>query len=623
MSVQGSVLGDRYRLDEIIGRGGMAEVWRARDVRLDRDVAVKRLRVDLATDPMFQARFRREAQSAAGLNHVNIVAVYDTGEADDPNTEIPVPFIVMELIEGHTLKDVLRDGRKILPERALEFVQGTLGALAYSHRAGIIHRDIKPANVMLTTDGVVKVMDFGIARAVSDTSATMTQTAAVIGTAQYLSPEQARGETVDNRSDIYSAGCLLYELLVGRPPFIGDSPVSVAYQHVRELPQAPSELDPEITKDMDAIVLKSLAKDPADRYQSAEEMHDDIARLLAGEKVTAVLQTPVPLPPEPWQTASQPAVPAEGDPAATGGAVAVVNPDEEEVEQKRRTLPIVVGVLVLALLATVGIGLWQVFKPIDEPVATNVPVPAVRGLTEEAARSIIINANLRVGTVDYVNQEEDPVDTVVSQNPAATTEVPEGTPVNLVVNLGPKTATVPTGLTGMTAEQAENALKAAGFTVKREDDTPAAEPTDATAGNVTKVNPAEGAQVPEGSEVTITIATGMSLVPNLNGKTAAEAEALARQSGFTITIESEESTQTPGQVFRQTPGDGIAADRTQPIVVVIAVAPTTPVTTPSTDPPSSPPESSPDPSTPESTAESSPPSSPPASSTDPSTTPGG
>ena len=234
MAEQGALLGGRYQLGSVLGRGGMAEVRRARDTRLGRDVAIKQLRIDLAGDETFQARFRKEAQSAAGLNHPNIVSVYDTGEQRDPQTGVSVPYIVMELVVGHTLRDLLREGRKLRPERALELTIGVLDALQYSHLAGIIHRDIKPANVMLTSSGQVKVMDFGIARAVADTSASMTQTAAVIGTAQYLSPEQARGEkTVDNRSDIYAAGCLLYELLVGQPPFQGDSPVSVAYQHVR------------------------------------------------------------------------------------------------------------------------------------------------------------------------------------------------------------------------------------------------------------------------------------------------------------------------------------------------------------------------------------------------------
>lgn len=615
MTIAGSVLGDRYRLDEVIGRGGMAEVWRARDVRLHRDVAVKRLRIDLATDPTFQMRFRREAQAAAGLNHPNIVAVYDTGEAPDPATDISVPYIVMELIEGHTLKDVLRDGRKILPERALEFVQGTLAALAYSHRAGIVHRDIKPANVMLTTGGVVKVMDFGIARAVSDTSATMTQTAAVIGTAQYLSPEQARGETVDNRSDIYSAGCLLYELLVGRPPFIGDSPVSVAYQHVRELPVPPSELDPEITSEMDAIVMKSLAKDPADRYQDADEMHDDIARLLAGEKVTAVIPPMVPLPPEPWQTQTP------GHAALVGSAPsgAEVMTDDED-QPRRRALPIVLVALVLALLLALGFALWQVFKPVETPTVAQVQVPMVRGLSEDAARSTIVNAKLRVGTVDYVNRDDYPAGQVYNQNPAGQTMADEGSSVNIVVNLGPKTTKIPTGLVGMTATQAEAALKAAGFTVKKVDDNPESEPVEAAAGDVTNVSPAEGAEVDAGAEVTLTVATGMSIVPNLRGKDIDQATALAKQRGFTITPKYQATQNAvPGEVFEQTPADGTAADRSKPIEVTIAQAPPTPIASasPATTPPAS---SAPPSSAPPSQA------SPPASSTPaspPASTPGG
>ena len=321
-------VGGRYELDGLLGRGGMAEVRRAVDRRLGRPVAVKQLRTDLATDPTFQARFRREAQSAAGLNHPTIVAVYDTGEEPDARTGISIPYIVMELVEGSTLRDVLRDGRKILPERALELTQGVLDALSYSHKAGIIHRDIKPANVMLTPTGGVKVMDFGIARAVADTSATMTQTAAVIGTAQYLSPEQARGETVDARSDIYSAGCLLYELLVGRPPFIGESPVSVAYQHVREAPVPPSQLDPVITPDIDAITLKALAKDPADRYQSAREMKADISRVLAGQQATAVVPRVAEAAPDLGATRVVPA------PVVT----TTVTEEEEPEEPRRRTL---------------------------------------------------------------------------------------------------------------------------------------------------------------------------------------------------------------------------------------------------------------------------------------------
>lgn len=278
-------LGGRYELGSVLGRGGMAEVYLAHDTRLGRTVAVKTLRADLARDPSFQARFRREAQSAASLNHPAIVAVYDTGE--DYVDGVSIPYIVMEYVDGSTLRELLHSGRKLLPERTLEMTVGILQALEYSHRAGIVHRDIKPANVMLTRTGQVKVMDFGIARAMGDSGMTMTQTAAVIGTAQYLSPEQAKGEQVDARSDLYSTGCLLYELLTVRPPFIGDSPVAVAYQHVREEPQKPSNFDPEITPEMDAIVLKALVKDPDYRYQSADEMRADIEACLDGQPVAA------------------------------------------------------------------------------------------------------------------------------------------------------------------------------------------------------------------------------------------------------------------------------------------------------------------------------------------------
>ena len=276
-------LGDRYRLGELLGRGGMAEVHIGQDVRLGRDVAVKMLRPDMARDPTFQARFRREAQSAASLNHPSIVAVYDTGEDDFAGN--PVPYIVMEYVEGSTLRELLASGSRLVPERALEIVDGILAALAYSHQRGIVHRDIKPANVMLNRNGEVKVMDFGIARAMADGASTMTQTSAVIGTAQYLSPEQARGEQVDARSDIYSAGCLLYELLAGRPPFVGDSPVSVAYQHVREEPIPPSHIDPDVPAAADAIVLRALTKDREERYQTADEMRADIRSALAGRPV--------------------------------------------------------------------------------------------------------------------------------------------------------------------------------------------------------------------------------------------------------------------------------------------------------------------------------------------------
>src|SRR4051812_12221098 len=282
------VLGERYEIGGVLGRGGMAGGHPGRDPRPRREGAGKGLRQDLAPDPSLQVRFRREAQAAASLNHPAIVAVYDTGE--DRTALGNTPYIVMEYVEGETLRDVLRREGHLDPDRAMELAADICGALDFSHRNGIVHRDVKPANVMITPQGTVKVMDFGIARAVSDSAATMTSTAAVIGTAQYLSPEQARGESVDARSDVYSVGCLLYELVTGAPPFTGDSPVAVAYQHVREDPRLPSSINPAIPPDLDAILLKAMSKNPANRYQSAADMRNDLLRALAGQRVEA---TPV------------------------------------------------------------------------------------------------------------------------------------------------------------------------------------------------------------------------------------------------------------------------------------------------------------------------------------------
>lgn len=267
----GGVVGDgRYRLTHRLGRGGMAEVFAAEDVRLGRTVAVKLLRSDLAEDPVSKARFTREAQSVAGLNHHAVVAVYDSGE-DTVNGQT-VPYIVMELVEGRTIRDLLLNAEAPPPEQALIIVSGVLEALAYSHQHGIVHRDIKPANVIITHSGAVKVMDFGIARALHGAQSTMTQTGMVMGTPQYLSPEQALGKAVDHRSDLYATGCLLYELLALRPPFTGETPLSVVYQHVQDTPVPPSQISDVVPPELDGLVMRSLAKDPDDRFQSAEEM---------------------------------------------------------------------------------------------------------------------------------------------------------------------------------------------------------------------------------------------------------------------------------------------------------------------------------------------------------------
>src|ERR1700742_465772 len=284
---QSRLIGERYELGELIGYGGMAEVHRGRDVRLGRNIAIKILRADLARDPSFLNRFRREAQAAAGLNYPAIVAVYDTGEDPTGPDGAAVPYIVMEYVEGRTLRDIIKTEGRLPPRRVMEIMSEVCGALEFSHRNGIIHRDIKPANVMITRAGAVKVMDFGIARALADNGATVTSTAAVIGTAQYLSPEQARGESVDARSDVYSTGCLMYELLTGQPPFRGASPVAVAYQHVRETAPPPSTIVAGLPRALDSIVMKALAKNPLNRYQSSGEMRADLQLALAERPVNA------------------------------------------------------------------------------------------------------------------------------------------------------------------------------------------------------------------------------------------------------------------------------------------------------------------------------------------------
>ncbi|HSV40689.1 MAG TPA: Stk1 family PASTA domain-containing Ser/Thr kinase, partial [Nocardioidaceae bacterium] len=418
-------LGGRYELAELLGRGGMAEVRKGTDVRLGRIVAIKRLRTDLVDDPTFQARFRREAQSAASLNHPSIAAVYDTGEDQGPGDDHPHPYIVMEYVAGRTLREILREGRKILPERALEIVGGVCAALDYSHRAGIIHRDIKPANVMLTPTGDVKVMDFGIARAIADTSSTMTQTAAVVGTAQYLSPEQARGETVDSRSDVYSTGCLLYELLTGRPPFIGESPVSVAYQHVREQAKPPSAIDPSLPPEVDAIVMKALTKRVEDRYQSAAAMRSDIERYLAGKPVTA----PQPIIPPP--------VP---DTPPVEESTSIFHTVEEDEQPERRRWPLVLmGLIIVALLAAAAVFGAKMF---EAPPAQET-VPRVEGLTQEQAEAKILAEGLEVGTVTEAASNTVRAGRVIEQSPAPFEEVDPGTEVDLVVSNGPEQVGVP------------------------------------------------------------------------------------------------------------------------------------------------------------------------------------
>ena len=546
-----ALIGGRYELGEMLGRGGMAEVRKGTDTRLGRVVAVKRLRTDLASDATFQARFRREAQSSASLNHPAIVAVYDTGEeetTDGPGGEtVAQPYIVMEYVAGRTLRDILREGRKILPERALEITSGVLAALDYSHRAGIIHRDIKPGNVMLTPSGDVKVMDFGIARAISDASSTMTQTAAVVGTAQYLSPEQARGETVDSRSDVYSAGCQLYELLTGRPPFVGDSPVAVAYQHVREQAAPPSDHDQDLPPAIDAIVMKSLAKRVEDRYQSAAAMRSDIERYLAGRPVHA---TPPP-PPPPDGTAVTAAVPAAATP-----------PEDEEGDRRSRTgLIVLLALLLIALVAAAAYLLPQLFESPPEQQR----VPEVVGETERQARALIGDAGLAVGEVTYRTDPDARRDTVLLQDPNADQYVEPGTEVDLVVSSGRPLADVPYVI-GQPRVEARATLEGEGFEV-----IPTVQESDAPRGQVIETDPAPGASVPEGSTVTIFFSDGPEEVPDVVGLLQPRAEQILQDAGFSVdVVETTDTTEPRGTVLRQSPQGGQSATAGATVTIVVS-----------------------------------------------------
>lgn len=575
-------LGGRYELGSVLGRGGMAEVYLAHDTRLGRTVAVKTLRADLARDPSFQARFRREAQSAASLNHPAIVAVYDTGE--DYVDGVSIPYIVMEYVDGSTLRELLHSGRKLLPERTLEMTVGILQALEYSHRAQIVHRDIKPANVMLTRTGQVKVMDFGIARAMGDSGMTMTQTAAVIGTAQYLSPEQAKGEQVDARSDLYSTGCLLYELLAVRPPFVGDSPVAVAYQHVREEPQPPSNFDSEITPEMDAIVLKALTKDPDYRYQSADEMRADIEACLDGRPVAA--------------TAAMGAAGYGGydaynnDQPTTalrqadqGGAqtsmLPPVNPDDggyghddrpgrRRQQKKSNTstiLLVVAGVLVLIGAILIG---RTVFSSTDGG-SGKVDVPNMVGSTVKEAQTLADNAEvvLKVGSREPC--EKQAKGEICSQTPGSEGQMETGETVTVVVSTGAPKVEVPDVLE-KSQDSARKALEDDGFTVNVK----TAE-SDKTPDTVISQDPEGGSEVEKDSEVTITVAKEKLLdLPALT-RTYAEAEAQLQAIGFTnISRQDVDSDQPKDMVVGQTPEGPSKQAKDAQIVLKVSKGPAQP-----------------------------------------------
>ncbi len=557
-------LGGRYEVGEVIGVGGMAEVHRGRDTRLGRSVAIKLLRSDLARDPSFQARFRREAQSAASLNYPQIAAIYDTGEDRfDGDANGPAqPYIVMELVEGETLREIVKSGRRLMPQRVAEIGSGILAALDYSHRHGIVHRDIKPGNVMLTSTGQVKVMDFGIARAVADSAATMTQTSSVLGTAQYLSPEQARGEKVDARSDLYSTGVLLYELLVGKPPFTGDSPVAVAYQHVQEAPIPPSQLNPDLPAGFDAVILTALAKDPAARYQTAEEMKADVDRLASGDAPTRVA-APVPAAAVADSTQLIPTTtttPAE-PPAKRGGWYVLL------------TLGVVAVLGLIFFLAS------QVFGG----GGTQVRVPDLTGQTPALAAATLAQKGLQIGAVTS-EESTAPEGTITAQDPGAGAEVEPNTTIAVTVSAGPAQVTVPT-LVGLARADAISALAAVGLTLGSLD----TKASDLPADTVLSSDPPELTPVDAGSSVSLVVSSGKVKVPNVLNKSEAQAKADLGNAGFqVVVIEQEDGSVSAGTVLAQSPEGGSLLAVGKTVTITVATEPPPPPPTPSPTPSISP-----------------------------------
>ena len=481
------VLAGRYEIGPLLGQGGMARVFKGSDRVLDRTVAIKVLSPQYADDDQFVSRFRREAQAAAGLNHPNIVGVYDTGDQGD------VHFIVMEYIEGRTLRDVVRNEGPLMPERAAEIVQAVARALSSAHQAGLVHRDIKPGNVMLTSDGEVKVMDFGIAR--TSTGDTLTQTAAVLGTASYLSPEQAQGLTVDARSDIYSLGCVLYEMLTGRAPFSGDSPVAIAYKHVKEDPVPPSRLNPDVPESLDAVVMKSMAKNPANRYQTADELRADLERARRG---LPTLATPL-MPGDATEVVTSPAGP--GETAVMTG----VPPGEEEEGRRRR--PWLVALSVLLALAALGLAAFFLVRSLLPAPPQFVRVPDVVGQPEEEAVVTLENAGFQVPEPDRQFDPEVRRGLVISQTPAADERVQEGTEVQLVISRGPPPEAIP-NVVGLTEDEAAATLEEAGFEVGQVTE----EESDEEEGLVLEQDPPAGEEARPGTAVNLVVSSGPATV---------------------------------------------------------------------------------------------------------------
>jgi len=554
------LLSERYELGDTLGYGGMSEVHKGRDMRLSRDVAIKVLRADLARDPQFQLRFRREAQNAAALNHPAIVAVYDTGETDSEFGSLP--YIVMEFVDGQTLREIVKGTGPLTQQRVIEVMADVCAALDFSHRHGIIHRDVKPANVMITHGGAVKVMDFGIARALGE-GQNMTQTAAVIGTAQYLSPEQARGEAVDARSDVYAAGCVLFELLTGEPPFQGDSPVAVAYQHVREEVRRPSEVNQEVGPELDAVVLKAMSKNPANRYQSAAEMRTDLVRVLRGER---------PLAPQVMTDDERTALMTGGALAAGGGGTRRMSATTRHAavaQADRRPRPVATGPsrftgrnigLGIAALAVLGLIIFVATRLFGGPAAPEqVTVRDVSGQVQEAAREQLITQGLKpnIKSVPSPDSPQVPAGQAIRTDPAANSQVAKGTQIDLYISKGPAQVTVP-NLTGKSQSEAQQALLVANLTLAP---TPTYTPTfdPSQVDKVMDQSPKPGQSAPGQSQVTITIGQkqqGVKVPSDIIGMTEDDARNELQGLGLTVQTTQVDGPGEEGTVTASSPSAG-------------------------------------------------------------------
>ncbi len=530
----GRVFNQRYRLKEKLGSGGMADVFLADDLLLGREVAVKVLHPQYAADPAYIQRFRHEAQAAANLNHPNIVNIYDWGNEGD------LYYIVMEYVEGRDLKEVLRSEGRILPERAAEITAEVCAALQFAHRHNLVHRDIKPHNIFLTSIGQVKVMDFGIAR--EGNGSGFTQTGVVMGTPQYISPEQAQGRPVDGRSDIYSLGVVLYEMLTGRVPFDDPNPVTVAYRHVREDPIPPSVIDPEIPPALEAVIMKAMAKNPANRYQTAQEMKADLLRFLEGMPVTA---TPV-LPGSTVPSASPAPEPRKGLPWGwmAAGAVALL---------------VILGV-VLALVLT-GRG-------------AKVEVPNLVGMTEEQARETLEGLGLKLGRVDdhYIEDPSEKVGVVVSQDPEWGTLLRKGEKVNITVSREMKMPSV----VGLSREAAEDRLREAGITILEIVNKPVDD--EEKVGKVLSQDPAPGKLINPRTNVRLEVGAEVKkvAVPDVVGMLRADAERVLRNAGFQVTVTEEASSEVDrGRVIRQSPLADQKVPEGSTVTIVVSTGPAT------------------------------------------------